>query len=80
MSPPTFTGREVATVLIDMHASPSDGSHFQLRYEHPETAEFRNVTVPLHGKSKPTPFGPTETCIPRLRKAKSINMYKTVVL
>lgn len=82
MSPPTFTGREVATVLIDMGCMPVHltGSHFQLRYEHPETAEFRNVTVPLHGKSKPTPFGPTETCIPRLRKAKSINMYKTIVL
>ena len=52
MSHPTFTGREVATVLIDMGYTPVDrtGSHFQLRYEHPETGEVRNVTVPLHGE------------------------------
>lgn len=26
------------------------GSHLKLRYEHPETGEVRNVTVPLGGE------------------------------
>lgn len=26
------------------------GSHLKLRYDHPETDEVRNVTVPIHGE------------------------------
>lgn len=47
-----FTGQEVASVLIDHGYYPVDrtGSHLKLRYEHPETGEVRNVTVPIHGE------------------------------
>lgn len=46
-----FSGEDVASVLIDNGFYPVDrtGSHLKLRYEHPETGEVRNVTVPLHG-------------------------------
>jgi predicted RNA binding protein YcfA (HicA-like mRNA interferase family) len=46
-----FTGDEVASVLIDNKYYPIDrtGSHLKLRYEHPQTGEVRNVTVPLGG-------------------------------
>lgn len=52
MSRRPFTGREVASVLTDMEYYPVDrtGSHLKLRYEHPETGEVRNVTVPLDGE------------------------------
>ena len=45
-----FSGAEVASVLIDNGYYPVDrtGSHLKLRYEHPQTGEVRNVTVPLH--------------------------------
>lgn len=45
-----FSGEEVASVLIDNGYYPVDrtGSHLKLRYEHPNTGEVRNVTVPLH--------------------------------
>lgn len=47
-----FTGDEVASVLIDKKYYPVDrtGSHLKLRYEHPQTGEVRNVTVPLGGE------------------------------
>jgi predicted RNA binding protein YcfA (HicA-like mRNA interferase family) len=47
-----FTGEEVAAALIDMQYYPVDraGSHLKLRYEHPDTGEVRNVTVPLGGE------------------------------
>ena len=50
MSRGPFSGREVASVLIEMGYTPVDraGSHLQLRYIHPETGEVRNVTVPMH--------------------------------
>lgn len=47
-----FTGQEVASVLFDMGYQPVDraGSHLKLRYEHPQTGEVRNVTVPMGGE------------------------------
>lgn len=47
-----LTGEEVASVLVDMGYYPVDrtGSHLKLRYEHPETEEIRNVTVPMGGE------------------------------
>lgn len=47
-----FTGDDVASVLIDNKYYPVDrtGSHLKLRYEHPQTGEVRNVTVPLGGE------------------------------
>lgn len=47
-----FTGEELAKALINNGYYPQDrtGSHLKLRYEHPETGEVRNVTVPMHGE------------------------------
>lgn len=54
MSRRRFTGEEIAKVLIDMGYYPVDrsGSHLKLRYEHPETGEVRNVTIPMGGEIK----------------------------
>lgn len=54
MSRGTFTGRQVASVLIKHGYEPQNrnGSHLRLRYEHPDNEEdVRNVTVPVgHGE------------------------------
>ncbi|MFB6183771.1 MAG: type II toxin-antitoxin system HicA family toxin [Haloarculaceae archaeon] len=52
MTRTVFTGEEIANALVEMGYQPVDrtGSHFQLRYVHPETGEVRNVTVPIHGE------------------------------
>lgn len=44
-----FTGEDVASVLIANKYYPQDrtGSHLKLRYEHPETGEVRNVSIPM---------------------------------
>ena len=46
----TFSGGELVKVLRSFGYVPvsRDGSHVRLRYEHPETAEVRNVDVPQH--------------------------------
>lgn len=45
----TFSGREVAKVLIQWGLEPvgGRGSHRVFRYEHPDTDEVRTVTVPI---------------------------------
>ncbi|MFB6296258.1 MAG: type II toxin-antitoxin system HicA family toxin [Halobacteriales archaeon] len=42
--------RAKLSALTDMGYVPVDrtGSHYKLRYIHPETGEVRNVTVPIH--------------------------------
>lgn len=49
MSRRTFSGREVAKVLVQWGFKPvgGQGSHRMFRYEHPETGEVRTVTVPI---------------------------------
>lgn len=50
MSESTFSGREVAKVLIEHGFDPQNrsGSHLRLRYEHPDNDDdVRNVTVPV---------------------------------
>ena len=44
-----FSGREIASVLIDHGFVRTDraGSHLKLRYESPDTEEVRIVTVPM---------------------------------
>ena len=44
-----FSGREIASVLIDHGFVQSSrvGSHLKLRYESPDTEEVRIVTVPM---------------------------------
>lgn len=44
-----FSGREIASVLIDHGFVPTArvGSHLKLRYESPDTDEVRIVTVPM---------------------------------
>lgn len=45
-----FSGREVATVLVNawnFEPVSRSGDHLTLRYEHPETGEVRRTTVPL---------------------------------
>ena len=46
----TFSGREIAKVLRSFGDTlvSREGGHVRLRYEHPETAEVRNVDVPQH--------------------------------
>lgn len=45
----SFSGREVAKVLIQWGFEPvgGRGSHRVFRYEHPDTGEVRTVTVPI---------------------------------
>jgi predicted RNA binding protein YcfA (HicA-like mRNA interferase family) len=49
MSRRTYSGLEVAKVLIKWEFEPvgGRGSHRTFRYEHPETDEVRTVTVPI---------------------------------
>lgn len=44
-----FSGREIVRALRSKRYVPvgRTGSHVKLRYEHPETSEVRNVTVPM---------------------------------
>lgn len=44
-----FSGREIVRALRSNRYVPvgRSGSHVQLRYEHPDTGEVRNVTVPM---------------------------------
>lgn len=51
MSPP-YTGEELVKALTEMDYQPVDrtGSHFKLRYVHPDTGEVRNVTIPMGGE------------------------------
>ncbi len=48
----TFTGREVAKVLMKFGYEPKSrtGSHLTLEYVNPDTGEVRQATVPLHGE------------------------------
>ncbi|ELZ79968.1 UPF0395 family protein [Haloferax gibbonsii] len=48
----TFTGREVAKVLLKFGYEPKSrtGSHLTLEYVNPDTGEVRRPTVPLHGE------------------------------
>lgn len=48
----TFTGREVAKVLMKFGYEPQSrtGSHLTLKYVNPDTGEVRRPTVPLHGE------------------------------
>jgi predicted RNA binding protein YcfA (HicA-like mRNA interferase family) len=48
----TFTGREVAKVLMKFGYEPKSrtGSHLTLEYVNPDTGEVRRPTVPLHGE------------------------------
>ncbi|WP_434084143.1 type II toxin-antitoxin system HicA family toxin [Halorarius litoreus] len=48
----TFTGREVAKVLMKFDYEPKSrtGSHLTLEYVNPDTGEVRRPTVPLHGE------------------------------
>ena len=52
MSRHRFTGEEIVKALTKMGFDPVDrtGSHFKLRYIHPETEEVRNITVPMGGE------------------------------
>lgn len=45
----TFSGREVAKVLVRWGFEPvgGRGSHRVFRYDHPKTEEVRTVTVPI---------------------------------
>ena len=45
----SFSGREIAKVLIDYGFEPSDRtrSHLKLRWESPDTEEVRIVTIPM---------------------------------
>lgn len=45
----TFSGREVAKVLVQWGFKPvgGQGSHRVFRYENPDTDEVRTVTVPI---------------------------------
>jgi predicted RNA binding protein YcfA (HicA-like mRNA interferase family) len=47
-----FSGREVVSVLRDhgYRIVGRQGSHVQLRYEHPVTDEVRTVTVPQYDR------------------------------
>lgn len=49
MSLPTFSGREIVSVLRDHGYRPvgRTGSHLQLRWDSPDTDEVRRVTVPM---------------------------------
>ncbi|MEF8786292.1 MAG: type II toxin-antitoxin system HicA family toxin [Haloarculaceae archaeon] len=44
-----FSGREIVRALRSKRYVPvgRTGSHVKLRYEHPDTGEVRNVTVPI---------------------------------
>ena len=44
-----YSGRELVNALRKWGFAPVDrtGSHVKLRYEHPDTGEVRNVTVPM---------------------------------
>lgn len=48
----TFSGREVATVLVNVGGFEwrrTSGDHAQLYYEHPHNeSDTRTVTIPLH--------------------------------
>ncbi|GGL25978.1 MULTISPECIES: type II toxin-antitoxin system HicA family toxin [Halarchaeum] len=48
----TFTGKDVASALMEMNYVPVDrtGSHLKLRWEAPDGDEVRVVTVPMHGE------------------------------
>ena len=54
MSRRTYSGREVAKVLIRWGFKPvgGRGSHRVLRYSNEETGEVRTVTVPMHDEIK----------------------------
>jgi predicted RNA binding protein YcfA (HicA-like mRNA interferase family) len=45
-----FSGQEVVKALRAYRYEPvgRKGSHVQLRYEHPDTGDVRNVTVPMY--------------------------------
>ena len=47
-----FSGQDIVKVLRkhEYRAIGRKGSHVQLRYEHPETGEVRNVTVPMYDR------------------------------
>jgi predicted RNA binding protein YcfA (HicA-like mRNA interferase family) len=51
----TFSGHEVAKVLIQMGFTRTggSGSHRRLSYQHPETGEIRHVDVPMHDEHAP---------------------------
>lgn len=50
----SFSGREIATVLLRHGFEPVDrtGSHLKLRYERPDTDDVRVVTVPMKSKDR----------------------------
>jgi len=50
----TFSGREIASVLMDHSFVPVDrtGSHLKLRWESPDTDEVRIVSVPMKGRDE----------------------------
>lgn len=54
MSRPSFSGLEIAKVLIQWGFQPvgGRGSHRVFRYEHPDTGEVRTVVVPLDDELK----------------------------
>lgn len=47
----SFSGREIAKVLVDHGFEPVDrtGSHLKLRWESPDTEEVRVVSIPMKG-------------------------------
>lgn len=50
----SFSGREIATVLLRHGFEPVDrtGSHLKLRYEHSDTDDVRVVTVPMKSEDR----------------------------
>jgi len=50
----SFSGREIASVLMDHGFEPVDrtGSHLKLRWESPDTDEVRIVSVPMKGSDE----------------------------
>lgn len=54
MVQPSFSGREIATVLSRFGYVPVDrtGSHLKLRWESPDTDEVRVVSVPMKSEDE----------------------------